>query len=1435
VHIVKLAQPYRIRRGSILARLRLTFRARAWVAVLGLASLAASARAVRWEPETAGVRRSLAAAAVPVQVRIPSAGQVQRTREAVAAGAVVEWNTELGTPALIRGRDLRPPAAVAGGSRSAGSPEQDARLVLEQVAGLLGAREPAVEFVVRGVTPDELGFRHVRVDQRHRGLRVVGGQLMVHFNAAGEAYQVNGRYVADLAVDDAPVLSADEALAAARAHLESAGRTDLALAAGPELTVLAYHTAPALAYEVILACREPSGREGRWRLWLAASDGRVLLAADEIRRVAPPSDNGYPALVTGNMLAGEGGLVTNIPAWYENAGRYYLYNTSQCWYVFNIGGAGYVDNNTYAFRTVSDWGVSDRTEISAANNFRHTQNYFRAQHSRASYDDANMLARANVHYGQNYVNAFWDGTSFNFGDGNGVEANSLAVLDVAAHEFGHAVTEFTADLFYYGESGAINESYSDIWAASVEFYAQPDGRAHYPNAVAGTADWLIGEDCWLNGTALRDMRNPGSTVTLAHGNQQPSRYKGTNWWNTADAEDNGGVHQNSGVQNFMFYLLAEGGSGMNDGIAYSVTGIGITNAARVAYRALTAYFTKYTDLSEARRCWSSAAADLNAAWVPSVEAAWAAVGVAGDQLSASLGDAVNAPHLPWYTGGAISNNWFAQSVETYDGVLAAQSGKVSHQQDTRILTTVRGPGRVSFFWKVSSEGNYDWLVFYLDNELRNAISGNQNWHQITSEVPAGVHTLKWVYQKDQSASSGSDAGWLDLLVWTPFAAQTPTGFTASDGTTPAGVQLTWQAAPYADWYEVWRGPNSDSAFASRIGQSSTVGYLDASIAPLSVAYYWVAGANPNGTSTLSACDFGYRALPAPAGVAATAGTLSDAIQVSWQAVSNASAYEVWRSSSSSLGTAVPLNTNLTALSYRDTTAVPGLAYYYWVRARGFVVPALANIGAFSAAVSGWRFIPPPTDVHASDGTFTDKVRITWSPVSGAVSYEVWRSLSSDVGSALKISASNPTSPTFDDPSTLIGVTYYYWVKAVAPVGTSGFSQPDSGWRTSPTVPPAPTNVVASDGTYSNKVRVTWSRVSVANSYEIWRATRNDASAAVWMENTAGTRYDDFAVTVGVPYYYWIKAKGDGGTGGFSEPDSGFAWPGGIPEPTDHVFNDYNGDGVSDLAVYDPATGLWFVTTAQGIILAWNFPWGGPGLVPAPGDYSGDSFTEYSVYGPGAGAWFIRTGAGTQLAWNLTWGGGGLVSVYGDYNGDGLSDLAVYDPVSGAWYIRTLAGSTLVWGTAWGGSGLWPVPGDYDGDGRHDLAVYEPASGRWFVLSMAGYAVVAGDTWGGPGFEAVMGDYNGDMLSDMAVYDRNAGAWYIRTVYGSYLAWGLSWGGAGLVPGAGDFNGDGRADLAVCDALTGHWYIRTLGGVVLTWGLPWGGLGFDLVRGAPAAW
>ncbi|MDQ6796924.1 MAG: Ig-like domain repeat protein [Actinomycetota bacterium] len=241
----------------------------------------------------------------------------------------------------------------------------------------------------------------------------------------------------------------------------------------------------------------------------------------------------------------------------------------------------------------------------------------------------------------------------------------------------------------------------------------------------------------------------------------------------------------------------------------------------------------------------------------------------------------------------------------------------------------------------------------------------------------------------------------------------------------------------------------------------------------------------------------------------------------------------------------------------------------------------------------------------------------------------------------------------------------------------------------------------------------------------------------------------------------------------------------VPPPVPPT--DFDGDGTTDLSVYRPSNGSWWVKNGT------NAFWGAPGDIAVPADYNGDRKIDYAVYRPSTGEWFVVGGI------SATWGTTGDIPVPGDYNGDGSADIALYRPSTGAWYV--LGGTSTFWGTP----GDIPVPGDYNGDGRTDIAVYRPSTGVWYVRGgTSGF-------WGTPGDVPVPGDYNHDGLTDFAVYRPSTGAWY---VLGGTSAF---WGTPGDIPEPGDYNGDGRTDFVVYRPSDGVWYQP--GGTSVAWGVP----------------
>lgn len=467
----------------------------------------------------------------------------------------------------------------------------------------LGSKLGVTGLAVRRVDADKLGFKHVRIAQTYKGLPVIGSDMVININDAGDVYRVGGRFQPALNISTKPSISAKGAVAAA-------GEKAASVISAPSLVVYAGR----LAYQLRTAAVE-NGNIRNWQYYIDATDGAILSKYDDIKRLAAPScASGSYQNVQGVRLADEDGSVVSMEG-FQDASNYNLYN---CGSGATVGNWGISDEDTsdWVKNATADFGAADPAAISAAKNMEDTQDFVLNTDGRNSFNNAGAFAEAQVHVGNDYVNAYWNGSGLFFGDGDGVLAGPLTVLDIVGHEFGHAITQYTSNLVYQNESGALNESFSDIIGAAIEFDKQPDGTAAYPNVVDGQSDYLMGEDSWLQGVALRNLREPQLEG-------QPSCYKGSLWY--SGNGDNGGVHYNSGVQNWVYYAAAEGGSGTNDGNAYNITGIGQELSAAIANRVNTVYLSSSSDYADARAAWSVAAADLgDAATVAAVEAAWTA-------------------------------------------------------------------------------------------------------------------------------------------------------------------------------------------------------------------------------------------------------------------------------------------------------------------------------------------------------------------------------------------------------------------------------------------------------------------------------------------------------------------------------------------------------------------------------------------------------------------------------------------------------------------------------------------------------------------------------------------------------------------------------------------------------------------------------------------
>jgi hypothetical protein len=269
-------------------------------------------------------------------------------------------------------------------------------------------------------------------------------------------------------------------------------------------------------------------------------------------------------------------------------------------------------------------------------------------------------------------------------------------------------------------------------------------------------------------------------------------------------------------------------------------------------------------------------------------------------------------------------------------------------------------------------------------------------------------------------------------------------------------------------------------------------------------------------------------------------------------------------------------------------------------------------------------------------------------------------------------------------------------------------------------------------------------------------------------------------------------------------------------------SDFDADSRSDIAVYDEASGLWYVrNSSSGTTTTYGY--GGVGYKQVSGDYDGDGRADFAVYHPATGLWFIRESR-TGSSYSVGFGGVGFAPLPRDYDGDGRTDLAVYHQSTGLWYVRNSA-SGVTTSVGYGGPGYLPVPADYDGDRKADVAVFHAATGIWFIRQSA-TSTTFSLPFGASAFTPVPRDYDGDGKSDLAAYHEPSGLWYVRnSSTTTTTASGL--GGPGYSPVPADYDGDGRADLAVYHAATGLWFIKQSSTGTLTT-VGFGGGGFVTV-------
>jgi bacillolysin len=443
--------------------------------------------------------------------------------------------------------------------------------LLAENRALFRMRDPSLELRPIRSHVDGLGMTHARFEQTTHGIPVDGAELTAHYDALGHLASIDTSYVADLdALDLQPLLTEADAVASLDGDGES---SDVALVV---------HTggAPRLAYRLHW---RPLDRPALWVMYVDARTGEVFDRYDDLQSVQASGTTALGQTVTFEVTETPTGFVMT-----DSTGGVPIST-------FTAKNQQTAPGTAVTSTTLTTWdtgvpgaGAAVDAHVNAAIVFK----YYKERHARNAINGAGGPLISTAHFGNAYDNASWDPVrqQMIYGDGGDAFRPLSVGIDVVAHEFTHGVTNATSNLEYRNQSGALNEAVSDIFAAFIEHSTKPDA----------VNNWKIGELVVKQGSALRDMTNPGAVAF-----QQPANM--SQYVNTL--QDNGGVHINSGIINNAAVLMTVGGTNPASKIEVK-NGIGWEKSEKLWYRANTTYFQRTTNFAQAAQGLLQAAKDL---------------------------------------------------------------------------------------------------------------------------------------------------------------------------------------------------------------------------------------------------------------------------------------------------------------------------------------------------------------------------------------------------------------------------------------------------------------------------------------------------------------------------------------------------------------------------------------------------------------------------------------------------------------------------------------------------------------------------------------------------------------------------------------------------------------------------------------------------------
>jgi bacillolysin len=927
------------------------------------------------------------------------------------------------------------------------------------------AGKPAIitNGIVKNVETDAKGMEHYRYQQTLNGIAIENAMMLVHV-ANGKIISQNGKWIKDFPVglQLAPALTKENALKKALQNI-GASKYKWELPAEEAFlkreqnnfnatffpkAILVYYSGERdvipstlrLAYKLDVYAQEPVSRQ---IIFVDAANGNILGKRELI----------HETNATGTAQTAFSGTQT-ITTDFTGA-TYRLRETGR--------GAGI---NTYNLLTGTNYGAAvdftdadnNWTNVNAAKDeyatdahwgTEKTYDYYFQKYGRNSIDGLGMALNSYVHYSSAYFNAFWDGNRMTYGDGDVAHGNKpLTSLDVCGHEITHGVTERTSALVYSYESGAMNEGFSDIFGTAIEAFARPTNT-----------DWLIGGDFFT----IRNMSNPNA---FSH----PDTYMGTYWY--TGSGDNGGVHYNSGVLNYWFYLLTVGGSGTNDhGAPFNVTGLGMDTAAAIAYALNTLYLTPTSDYYAARLLGIQAAENLygigsNAAI--QTANAWTAVGLYAATCNATSG--LNAANV---LDRSATIKWTAEPAATYYNVQfktnssSTWSTVITTTTDSMNLGGLTASTLYDYRVRSSCNGAYTAAQFttaapicdaplginFVTGSSNAVLSWNAQWYAVSYDIEYKLPADNvWITAGNTTSTTFTITGLTSPTTYDcriknncSFGGSPYTQFQFTTTLTPCNAPtglafsynnnistFTWNAVPGAVSYTVdlaWAGGQWGEAY----DVTTTNSYSFPNLMQGGNFQFHVITNCAGGNSLPSSTLLFTTPCSAPSGLTTTNITNSGAT-LNWvpAAVNNANttfsvAYRLGNTTNAwtSLG-------NTTASTINVAGLLPGTLYEWRVR------KLCMSLNSADVIV---QFATTGAPCNTPTGLLTQQVspsnaKLTWSAVSGALSYNLQYKTSA---ATTWTTVTGITSNTHTLNSLVSNTIYNYKVQTVCASGSGAYS------------------------------------------------------------------------------------------------------------------------------------------------------------------------------------------------------------------------------------------------------------------------------------------------------------------------------------------------------------------------------------------------------------